>query len=80
MRQRCNDPNSKDYKSYGGRGIKVCKRWDDFAKFYSDMGPRPSPKHTIDRENNLGHYTPNNCRWVTMAVQCNNRRPKGDKK
>lgn len=74
MRQRCNDPNHKNYKDYGGRGIKVCKRWDRFEVFYKDMGPRPSPKHSIDRENNLGHYTPRNCYWATVVEQNNNRR------
>lgn len=74
MRQRCNDPNHKNYDDYGGRGIRVCKRWDSFELFYQDMGPRPSGNYTIDRKNNLGHYTPSNCRWATMKQQNNNRR------
>lgn len=74
MRQRCNDPNQKSYADYGGRGIRVCKRWDAFELFLEDMGPRPSAKHTIDRKNNLGHYTPRNCRWALMIDQNNNRR------
>lgn len=74
MRQRCNDPNHKNYSDYGGRGIRVCKRWDSFELFYQDMGPRPKGRMTIDRKNNLGHYTPSNCRWSTMKTQNNNRR------
>ncbi len=74
MRQRCHDPNHKNYADYGGRGIKICKRWDSFELFYQDIGPRPSDKHSIDRKNNLGHYTPGNCCWSTATEQANNRR------
>ena len=74
MRRRCKSSTSTGFHRYGGRGIKVCKRWDSFAKFLLDMGPRPSPAHTIDRKNNDGDYTPNNCAWATMTEQARNRR------
>ena len=69
MKDRCNNPNHHARKNYGGKGIKVCERWMDFANFYSDMGPRPSPKHSIDRVNNDGDYEPGNCKWATMKEQ-----------
>ena len=75
MKSRCGNSNHKDYKYYGGRGIKVCKRWlDSFENFFADMELRPSPKHSIDRINNNGNYKPSNCRWVTMDIQARNRR------
>lgn len=76
MRQRCENPNNDDFDLYGGRGIKVCRRWKDFANFLADMGPRPTPQHSIDRyPNNDGDYEPTNCRWATPEQQANNKRP-----
>ena len=74
MLRRCRDPNHDCYSSYGGRGIQVCERWLKFENFIADMGKRPSPKHSLDRKNNDGHYEPSNCRWATDIVQSNNRR------
>lgn len=73
MRQRCNDPNNPAYKDYGGRGIKVCKRWDNYRSFKKDMGPRP-PSTSLDRIRNDADYKPSNCRWATKEQQSRNRR------
>jgi len=63
------------YPSYGQRGITVCDRWREFENFYSDMGDKPSPKHSIDRKDNSFGYHPENCRWVTRSIQNQNRKP-----
>lgn len=76
MIQRCENSNRPNFKDYGGRGIRVCKRWrKSYVAFFSDMGARPSPLHSLDRyPNNDGDYKPSNCRWATKSQQQNNRR------
>lgn len=71
MMDRCTNSNASAYSRYGGRGIRVCKRWTTFANFFADMGQKPKGK-SIDRINNDGHYTPSNCRWATPAQQSRN--------
>lgn len=74
MLRRCRKENHPDYKDYGGRGITVCERWLNFAKFIADMGARPSDSHSLDRKNNDGNYEPSNYRWATELQQNNNTR------
>lgn len=69
MLGRCNEPRTANYKNYGGRGITVCERWNNFENFLADMGLKPSPKHTIDRLDSSGNYEPSNCRWATYKEQ-----------
>jgi len=74
MRQRCMTTTDPAYKNYGARGIAVCERWNDFRNFLLDMGPRPSPKHSIERKNNDCGYEPDNCVWLEKRLQSRNRR------
>ena len=75
MRARCNTPTNRAYHHYGGRGIKLCERWQDsFEAFLADMGPRPSKRHSVDRIDNNGDYEPGNCKWATRAEQLANTR------
>jgi homospermidine synthase len=73
MRHRCNNMDAVGYQHYGGRGIKVCERWNSFEKFLADMGERPAG-HSIDRIDVNGNYEPDNCRWATAEAQRNNTR------
>lgn len=79
MKRRCNDTGQQNYKYYGGRGIKVCARWLEkkgkgYLNFLSDLGRRPTIKHSIDRIDNNGNYEPDNCKWSTHTEQMNNTR------
>lgn len=75
LKQRATNPNCVGADNYSGRGITVCDRWlHSFQAFFSDMGPRPSSRHSVDRINNDGNYEPSNCRWATKTQQCENQR------
>lgn len=79
MIHRCTRPDSPNWADYGGRGIRVCDRWlgdAGVANFIADMGPRPTPRHSLDRIDNSTGYEPGNCAWVTKGEQSRNTRPK----
>jgi hypothetical protein len=71
MRSRCRNSAREKFSRYGGRGIEICDRWNDFANFLADMGERPAGT-SLDRIDNDGNYEPGNCRWATPAEQRNN--------
>lgn len=75
MIQRCHNPKNRAYPRYGGRGIQVCARWrHSFKNFITDVGPRPTVAHSLDRKRNDGDYEPRNVRWATPIQQGNNSR------
>lgn len=75
IKNRCHNPNAHNYSYYGGRGISVCDEWrNSFEAFFRDMGLRPSPKHSIERDDVNGNYEKNNCRWATLKEQHANKR------
>lgn len=75
MKKRCYNKLCKRYQDYGGRGITMCDKWkEDFQAFYADMGPRPSSQHSIERKDCDDNYAPENCIWIPLSDQRDNRR------
>jgi hypothetical protein len=77
MKQRCNNPKAGYFHCYGGRGITVCPEWNHrrgFKQFIADMGPRPSKQYSLDRIDNSGPYSPDNCEWATLTHQARHTR------
>ena len=74
IKKRCTNKKFKYYKDYGGRGITLAPAWYSFARFYADMGARPSKNHTVERRDNNRSYTAENCYWATRKEQGRNKR------
>lgn len=77
MRRRCNDPKHPKYRWYGGRGIRICERWESFKNFLEDMGATWKRGLTLERKNSNGNYCPENVVWDTWKVQYQNKRTRG---
>jgi hypothetical protein len=74
MKARCLNHDHKSYAGYGGRGITICEKWLRFEGFLEDMGEKPKGKYSLDRIDNSGGYSKENCRWTDAKTQCNNKR------
>jgi hypothetical protein len=79
MKSRCLNPRHKRFKDWGGRGIGIAERWLVYDNFLADMGRKPDPALSIERNNNDGNYEPGNCRWATATEQARNQRPRKEK-
>lgn len=73
MHKRCKDPRTNGYSNYGGKGIQVCKEWESYSTFLSDMGYKPSRKHQLDRKDSSKNYCKDNCRWVSAKENAANK-------
>jgi hypothetical protein len=77
MHQRCRNQNAREFRHYGGRGIRICRRWsgkNGFRHFFADMGQQPFPRASVHRKDNNGDYTPTNVMWATPKIQARNMR------